>query len=568
MSLDLNQKITINWTPQNKNRLVEAGYEFTGMRTSIQIKASELSKGSKVIVELKCDNCGAEKTDAFQNAIKRKNHFCSQKCRGEYHTGENNPQYSMKDVECCLCEKPFKVKNYQYEQYVNGDQDNIFCSISCKNTFSARKRAEEQKELWTEHTCEVCEEPYKVPLHRKDITRFCSEECRLNRGKKLIKLECRQCGTDVFKTPFQAKRNESGNVFCSNKCVGKYNSYRHEENRIEKECLICEEKYKVIPSQAEKSVTCSVECQHIWQSKYLVGENANNYKKNVTEEMRTVNCLWCNKPEQVKPFKLKQMQKGKTRHFCSTECRQDWYRNEWSQSEEWKEESRIRAVKMLEEKVFKTETSCQIKLDEILQEMEISFINEYNCKYVSIDNYLSDYNLMIEVMGTYWHTDPRIYSEINYQMQVDRIKNDKIKNTYIKNNYGIQILYLWESDIENDSLLVQELIKEYITTEGELDNYHSFNYQIDENGELKKNIDLVIPYQEYSIDDLRKIIEFKTKPRSQKQTDKWITYDCEQCGEEKEQLIVRYNKAKHHFCSQTCRHKWTRGKKMKEIMNK
>ena len=53
--------------------------------------------------------------------------------------------------------------------------------------------------------------------------------------------------------------------------------------------------------------------------------------------------------------------------------------------------------------------------------MGIKFENEYNCKYYSIDNYLLEYNLMIECMGTYWHTDNRFYDKINYKSQVEGI---------------------------------------------------------------------------------------------------------------------------------------------------
>lgn len=99
----------------------------------------------------------------------------------------------------------------------------------------------------------------------------------LNANKKRISTNCGYCGKEMTTTPSKFKYSKSGKVFCSNKCVGKYNSIIRKK-RINKICLVCGTNYEVIPSQAEKSVTCSVECQHIWQSKYLVGENANNYK--------------------------------------------------------------------------------------------------------------------------------------------------------------------------------------------------------------------------------------------------------------------------------------------------
>ncbi|HBA03773.1 MAG TPA: hypothetical protein DCW51_07405, partial [Clostridium sp.] len=84
-------------------------------------------------------------------------------------------------------------------------------------------------------------------------------------------------------------------------------------------------------------------------------------------------------------------------------------------------------------------------------------------------------------MGTYWHTDPRKYKTINYDMQVDRIRRDKAKHSYFVNNKGIEILYLWEEDILNNTQLCGTLIREYIKNKGKLENYQSFNYTTSQN---------------------------------------------------------------------------------------
>jgi hypothetical protein len=313
-------------------------------------------------------------------------------------------------------------------------------------------------------------------------------------------------------------------------------------------------------TKAHKQSFCSMECQSKWQAECLVGENSPSFNNDIPLEERYVNCDWCKQKTLVYSlYKLKQIEEEGSKHFCSVECRREWYAKEWSQSEEWKLESAERSVKMLEDGVFGIESEAQRKVNSFLNDLNIKYTNEYNCKYVSIDNYLLDYNLMIEVMGTFWHTDPRIYNEINYQNQVDRIKNDKIKSTYIKNNYGINILYLWEEDITNDEELCKNLILSYIQNNGKLDNYHSFNYFYD--GSLHLNDELITPYMEYDIDELKTIINITdSKRRSMKQPDKWITFHCEQCGEEKEQLISHYNNSSHHFCSAKCSQEYRKGK--------
>ena len=61
---------------------------------------------------------------------------------------------------------------------------------------------------------------------------------------------------------------------------------------------------------------------------------------------------------------------------------------------------------------------------------------------------------------------------------------DKRKHTFIKNKYGIEVLYLWETDVNENLELCKELIKLYIKNNGILENYHSFNYVLN-NGKLE-----------------------------------------------------------------------------------
>ena len=125
----------------------------------------------------------------------------------------------------------------------------------------------------------------------------------------------------------------------------------------------------------------------------------------------------------------------------------------------------------------KTLTKPQIIVNEMLDELGIEYENEYQCKYYAIDNYLTNYNLMIEVNGDYWHSSPIKYQyhQLN-KMQIENIRKDKSKHTYIKRYRGIEVLYLWETDILNNPNLCKKLIMEYIQKNGVLDNYHSFNF--------------------------------------------------------------------------------------------
>jgi hypothetical protein len=95
--------------------------------------------------------------------------------------------------------------------------------------------------------------------------------------------------------------------------------------------------------------------------------------------------------------------------------------------------------------------------------------------------------------------------------------------------------------------------EEFINSKGNLDNYHSANYTISDKGILELKKELITPYFERKIEDIRDIIDITcNSKRDKKQYDKWITFNCEFCGTETEQLKSRYNKNKTHCCSSSC----------------
>lgn len=128
-------------------------------------------------------------------------------------------------------------------------------------------------------------------------------------------------------------------------------------------------------------------------------------------------------------------------------------------------------------------SSVQTIINELLKDMNVDFEEEYDVKYYLVDCYLTDYNLMIEVQGDFWHCSP-LLNKNSKGIKKNTVK-DKRKHTYIKNKYGIEVLYIWESDVRNNIELCKKLIELYINSNGILDNYHSFNYEIDNDDNLK-----------------------------------------------------------------------------------
>ena len=148
-----------------------------------------------------------------------------------------------------------------------------------------------------------------------------------------------------------------------------------------------------------------------------------------------------------------------------------------SKTDEYIEQQRINAVKAaLNMKSSKTKP--HVLIDELLKEIGINYIDEYIYKYYSIDIYLTDFDLPIEIHGDYWHVNPTKYDSPKYYRQKRSVATDKRKHTYIKNHYDKNILYLWENDIYNDINKCRLLIELFINNNGHLDNYNSFNYSV------------------------------------------------------------------------------------------
>lgn len=329
---------------------------------------------------------------------------------------------------------------------------------------------------------------------------YCCQECKKEYKKthrKLYSHICDNCRKEFYNTI----KNPTGlYTFCCHKCSVDFHSKQH---RTIKHCEVCGKEFSIRNSAHQRF--CSVKCQSIWQSQTRIGENASNYHKNISIEDRTIRCENCGKEFMVVPSRINKAK------FCSDKCRQEWYAKVWSQRDEWREESSVRATKILSDGLIPTtNTSPQRIVNDMLRTLNIEYINEKNFKYVTLDNYIPFYNLGIEVMGEYWHCNHRLFPIIKYQRQKDRIIQDKRKHTYLKNQYRFEVLYLWEKDINENPQLCLELINLYIQSNGVLENYHSFNYSV-QNNKIMLNNHISIPYMEYNIKELSNICQINNK---------------------------------------------------------
>lgn len=286
---------------------------------------------------------------------------------------------------------------------------------------------------------------------------------------------------------------------------------------IDTTCEYCKKDFsmKLTPYCTSKYHYCSHECYYKDKTnKMESGKDSQFYNRIVT------NCSNCGKEIERIPSKYNEKNKlGDNHNFCCNSCyyefRSKYYVKEKSInykksfSKEWKEKLKLASGKRLKKMPSKN-TTIQKAVNLILSNNNINYTNEYSIGFYSLDNYLLDYNLSIEVMGDYWHANPKIYNEnglkIN-KIQVKDIIRDKKKKTYIHNHLNSKILYLWESDIKNRPDVCEKLIMLFINNNGLIDNYNSFNYYLDKSNNIKINDSIIYPYYELNKSYYQKIIK-------------------------------------------------------------
>ncbi|MEM4995022.1 hypothetical protein WKH56_20870 [Priestia sp. SB1] len=347
-------------------------------------------------------------------------HFCSKECSNEFITGKPNPKNNKKEKTSCHTCK----KVLFLPPYRLKDSDKHFCDKKC---YGAWRKTDEFKETSKKRTT----------IDKVDVN-------------------CDECGVGFKKFPYEIRYTKN---YCSQECNMKALKKRNPnptKDKIKLNCKNCNEDFLVHESHSKgDNKFCSHKCYSEFRSVYYVGE------KNPSFNSVKKECLCCNKEIDVPQHKL-EINKF---FFCSSEC---------YQKKRWE---------VVEYNFAKTK--IHLKVCEILTNMQISYVEEKMFNYYSVDIYLPEQNLAIEVMGDYWHAHPYKYSkEKLHESQSNNVTRDKAKNTYLTKNCGVEVLYLWESDINNNIGLCEKLISDFISKKESLINKHSFNYNL-ENEEIK-----------------------------------------------------------------------------------
>lgn len=148
-----------------------------------------------------------------------------------------------------------------------------------------------------ESICENCGNNFFPKKESKG--RYCCLECYWQDCKTI--LVCEYCDKE-----FEVRKSEKNKNYCSRECAD--NDGFGRRDRVELECGICKEKYKVKASRKDRSTYCSKKCQYIGRRKQK------KYKKGICKE--------CGEEYKVEERRFNE----RNRQFCSDSCRKKFDR--------------------------------------------------------------------------------------------------------------------------------------------------------------------------------------------------------------------------------------------------
>lgn len=107
-----------------------------------------------------------------------------------------------------------------------------------------------------------------------------------------------------------------------------------------------------------------------------------------------------------------------------------------------------------------TTSKLEDKFALLLKSLNLYYKRQHRVGYRYYDFYLPEHNLLIEVMGDYWHGNKSKYAKNQLsEMQKKNQFNDKFKRK-LANAAGYKIIEFWETEINNDFIFVRKELKE------------------------------------------------------------------------------------------------------------
>ena len=215
------QQFSLKWTKNTKDWYIKKGYLFTKLGDYFIVKAEDLSKGSHINVDVKCDFCNETISVAWKDYYNYKgNKYSCKKCR-QKKTSENNLLERQKQLYE-EAQKFCTLKNYTLLTKMKEikDSNTIISYICPKHGLQSSKIYA----LVSQHGCKCCQYD-SMRLTTKDVENTFKEYgcIILNSNEyvdyktKNLKVICNECGNE-FITSYNSFVTAHGQ-YCSS-CSG------------------------------------------------------------------------------------------------------------------------------------------------------------------------------------------------------------------------------------------------------------------------------------------------------------------------------------------------------------
>lgn len=261
--------------------------------------------------------------------------------------------------------------------------------------------------------CLFCDREYNN--YQKPISKFCSTKCSSDYHKNPDHRQCLYCHSI-----YENKSNNTS-IFCSRSCSIDFKRNNREFyhkfikkakiNKIKKVCEFCQIEFLIWPYQKNRKC-CSKKCS-------------------LSNSRDHIECPTCKK--------IFSAPKYEKRKYCSERCA-------------------MQGVK-------KRKSYFGLDIFDFLS-AKYNIIDEYYIKYNNkrlwADIVLTDFNIVVECNGDYWHCNPQIYPPDYYHGKIKKTakniwQDDLIKKTAFE-QLGFLYITIWENDWNSDPNFKENLI--------------------------------------------------------------------------------------------------------------
>lgn len=123
-----------------------------------------------------------------------------------------------------------------------------------------------------------------------------------------------------------------------------------------------------------------------------------------------------------------------------------------------KSKSKKKPIKKLFKKMNGT-SKLEVSFAELLDNLGINYTQHFIFKKREYDFLLTDYNILVETHGCFFHCC-KIHNPVPvYPFQKKSIKNDKLKSKNVKFDPNYRLLVVWEHEMNNVQVLTEKINK-------------------------------------------------------------------------------------------------------------